>query len=99
MKNKFLLTIKIIFLAFLSLLWLLFIQAEYEMITKPNLSYDFPIIKGPLAVYFLGILLLIISVLIFLLLISILKNIKITHLKNKFSRNIDNPAKRPIIRN
>jgi len=75
MKNKLLIFIKIAVLAFLSLLWLLLIQAEYEMITKPELQNDFPIIKGIYAVYFLGFILLIISVIIISLL-PLLKNLK-----------------------
>ncbi len=64
MKNKIKLIFKIASLAFLSLFWFIFIQVEYEMVTKPQLQNDFPVIKGAYAVYFLGIILLIISVLI-----------------------------------
>lgn len=81
MKNKIKLIIKIILLAFLSLLWFLFIQAEYEMVTKPQLQNEFPIIKGTYAVYFLGIILLIISLLIFFLLYSTLKKLKFINIK------------------
>lgn len=71
--NKNSLIIKIVISVFLSLLWFVLIQAEYEMITKPNLQNDFPIIKGISAVYFLGFILLIIGILIIMLLYSIKK--------------------------
>jgi len=61
MKNKLLIIIKLVVLAFFSLMWFILIQTEYEMITKPELQNDFPIIKGVYAVYFLGFILLIIS--------------------------------------
>jgi len=75
MKNKLLIFIKLILLVFFSFLWFIFIQAEYEMIAKPELQNDFPIIKGIYAVYFLGFILLIISVIIVSLL-PLLKNLK-----------------------
>jgi len=50
-----------------------FIQGEYEMITKPELQNDFPIIKGAGAVYFLGFILLIMSLIIILLIYSSFK--------------------------
>jgi len=56
--------IKLILLAFFSLVWFILIQAEYEMITKPKLQNDFPIIKGIYAVYFIGFILLLLSVVI-----------------------------------
>jgi len=73
MKNKLIIGIKIILLIFFSLVWFVLIQAEYEMITKPVLQNDFPIIKGIGAVLFLGFILLILSVII-ILLINSLKN-------------------------
>jgi len=82
MKKKLILFLKIVALAFLSLLWFLLIQGEYEIITKPELQNDFPVIKGPSAVYFLGSVLLIISILIFLLFISILKKLKYFNTRN-----------------
>lgn len=85
MKNKIILIVKLTLLAFLSLFWFVFIQVEYEIITKPYLQNDYPIIKTTHAVYSLGIVLLIVSVLIFLLLIPILKNIKVTRLNNRSS--------------
>ena len=75
MKNKFLIFIKLALLVFLSLLWFILIQAEYEMITKPELQNEFPVIKGVYSVYFLGFILLIISVIIVSLL-PLLKEIK-----------------------
>ncbi len=72
MENRLLFIIKLALLAFFSFLWFILIQAEYEMITKPQLQNDFPIIKGVYAVYFLGFILLIISVII----VSLLKLLK-----------------------
>ncbi|MFA6255245.1 MAG: hypothetical protein WC675_04440 [Patescibacteria group bacterium] len=74
MKNKLTTIIKLALLAFFSLVWFLFIQAEYEMVTKPELQNDFPIIKGIYAVLFLGSILLIIGVIIVFLLYSIKKS-------------------------
>lgn len=51
-------TIKLILAAFIAFLWFILLQGEYEMITKPELQNDFPIIKGVYAVYFLGFILL-----------------------------------------
>jgi hypothetical protein len=75
MKNKIKLIFRIGLLLFLSLFWFLFIQAEYEMVTKPILQNDFPVIKGVYAVYFLGIILLVVSGLILFLLCSIVKKL------------------------
>jgi len=72
-KNKLLISVKLILLIFLSLVWFVLIQAEYEMVTKPWLQNDAPIIKGIYAVYFLGFVLLVISAIIVYLLSSILK--------------------------
>jgi len=80
-KNKITLISKTVLLAVLSLVWFVFIQAEYEMVTKPMLQNDFPVIKGVYAVYFLGIILLILSTLIIFLLFSIVK--KFTKLKRR----------------
>jgi len=82
MKKKLILFLKIVALAFLSFLWFLLIQGEYEMITKPELQNNFPVIKGPSAVYFLSAIILIISVLIFILLIPILKKLKYFNTRN-----------------
>ena len=59
---------------FLSLIWFILSQGEYEMMVKPYLRDDFPIIKGIGAVYFLGSVLLVIGVTIVLLVYSIIKN-------------------------
>jgi len=82
MKNKLLIFIKLVLLAFFSLLWFVLVQAEYEIITKPELQNDFPIIKGISAVYFLGFILLIISVIIALLLPLLINLIKSMFKKN-----------------
>ncbi len=74
MKNKLLFIIKLVLLAFFSFLWFVLIQGEYEMITKPQLQNDFPIIKGASAVYFLGFILLLISIMITYLLYLIIKS-------------------------
>jgi len=71
MKNKLIIIVKFILAVFFSLIWFILVQAEYEMITKPELQNDFPIIKGFYAVCFLGFILLIIGVVIILLLYSI----------------------------
>ena len=68
MNNRFQIFLKLILLAFLSLVWFVFIQVEYEIITKPELQNDFPIIKGIYAVLFVGIFLLIIGIIIIYLL-------------------------------
>jgi len=47
-------------------MWHILVQAMYEMITKPVLQNYFPIIKGIHAVYFLGAILLIPGIAIFL---------------------------------
>jgi tryptophan-rich sensory protein len=64
MRNKLKIFIKLILLAFFSLIWFFLIQAEYEMITKPDLQNDFPMIKGSGAVWFLGFILLVLSAII-----------------------------------
>ncbi|MFH0863659.1 MAG: hypothetical protein V1858_01010 [Candidatus Gottesmanbacteria bacterium] len=74
--KKILLFIKIIFLAFFSIMWFVLIQGEYEMVTKPELQKDFPGIKGVNAVYFLGFILLLLSIIIVYLLNSISKSKK-----------------------
>jgi uncharacterized membrane protein len=75
MENKHLIFIKLVLLVFLSFIWFVLIQAEYEMITKPELQNEFPIIKGIYAVFFLGFILLILSLIIFSLL-PLLNNLK-----------------------
>ena len=73
MKNKFKIFIKLVLLIFFSLIWFFLIQAEYEMITKPELQNDFPMVKGIYAVLFLGFIILILSAIIVFLLYSIKK--------------------------
>ena len=68
MKNKHKIIFKLIVLLFLSLFWFIFIQVEYEIITKPELRNDFPIIRGIWAVYSLGFFLLITGIIIIYLL-------------------------------
>jgi len=58
---------------FLFLAWFFLMQAEYEMITKPELQNDFPMVKGVDAVYLAGFILLVIAVIVFYLLYSIKK--------------------------
>ena len=74
------LIIKTVLLVLFSLLWFLFVQAEYEMVTKPILQNEFPIIKGISAAYFLGVILLVISALILFLLYSTIKTISIINM-------------------
>jgi hypothetical protein len=79
MKNKLKVIIKLVLLALFSLMWFVLIQAEYEIITKPDLRNDIAIIKkifgesfnGILTVYSLGFILLVISAVIIFLLYSI----------------------------
>ena len=73
MKNKHFTIIKLFLIALFSLMWFILIQAMYEMITKPELQNDFPIIKGIYAVYFLGVILLILGIVIVFLFFSIIK--------------------------
>lgn len=76
MKNRLIIIIRLVLLAFFSLMWFILIQAEYEMITKPELQNDFPIIKGIYAVYLIGFILLILSAVIVFLLYLIKKSKK-----------------------
>ncbi|MFH0852103.1 MAG: hypothetical protein V1845_00630 [bacterium] len=73
MENKLIITIKLFLLTFFSLIWFFLIQAEYEMITKPELQNDFPVVKGIYAVWFLSFILLILSTIIIYLLYSFKK--------------------------
>jgi len=74
MKNKLNIIVKLVLLAFFSLMWFFLIQAEYEIIIKPQLQNDFPVIKGIGAVYFLGFIIFILSVVIVYLLYLIKKH-------------------------
>ena len=74
MRNKILIIAKIILSIVLFLIWFIILQGEYEMIVKPELQKDFPIIKGVCAVYLTGFVLLVITAVIFFLLYSIKKS-------------------------
>lgn len=77
-KSRIIIIVKLFLSVILSLLWFILVQAEYEMITKPELQNDFPIIKGVYAVYFTGFILLMMALGIFFLLYSI-KNQSLKH--------------------
>lgn len=68
--------VKLALAMFFGLIWFLLIQAEYEMLSKPWLQNDFPGIKGIYAVYFLGFIILAISVIIFVLIRSVFRHYK-----------------------
>ena len=78
MKNKLKIFIKLVLLAFFSLVWFILIQAEYEIITKPDLRNEVPILQrflgenfnGILTVYLFGFILLALSAIILYLLFS-----------------------------
>jgi len=70
-KRRITVIAKLFLSAFLLLVWFFLIQGEYEMITKPELQNDFPVVKGVYAVYLTGFVLLVIAATIFLLLRSI----------------------------
>ncbi len=74
---------KLVLSIFLFLVWFLLVQGEYEMITKPELQNDFPIVKGIYAVYLTGFVLLVIAAAIFLLLYSIKKSQTPTEIEAK----------------
>lgn len=71
MTKKLSIILKLILAAVFALVWFVLVQAEYEIITKPELQNDFPIIKGIYAVCFLGFVLLAIAAAIIALLYSI----------------------------
>lgn len=73
MKNKFIFFAKLGLALLLTLMGFILVQGEYEMITKPELQNDFPIIKGIYAVYSLGLILLAIGATVVYLLYSIRK--------------------------
>lgn len=83
MKNRLLMSVKLVTTALISLLWFILIQGEYEMITKPELQNDFPIMKGISAVYVLGFILLLLGSIV----VYLLKNLKAT-----FMKKIDNES-------
>jgi len=68
MKQKLLILIKIILLVFFVSVWFVLIQAEYEIITKPELQSERPLVQGIGAVWFGGFIVLILSIIIILLL-------------------------------
>jgi len=74
--NKMKIIIKFILLTFFSLIWFVLIQAEYEIITKPELRSECPLIQGVGCVYAFGLILLILSAIIIYLLYTIIKKFK-----------------------
>ena len=76
MKKKITLILKSVLVVFFSLTWFLFVQAEYEMIAKPELQNDFPLIKGIAAVYLTGFILLVLAAAVIFLLYLIKKSLK-----------------------
>ncbi|OGG89944.1 hypothetical protein A3H03_01315 [Candidatus Kuenenbacteria bacterium RIFCSPLOWO2_12_FULL_42_13] len=74
MKNKIIVIIKLILSAFLFFVWFVLVQAEYEIITKPGLQNDFPIVRGVCVIYLIGFMLLIIAAIVLFLLYSIKKS-------------------------
>ena len=90
MKSKIIVIAKLILSVFLFLAWFFLMQAEYEMITKPELQNDFPIVKGVYAVYLTGFALLVIAVAISLLLYSIKKSKTPTEIKAKSQQSDSN---------
>ncbi|HXK37019.1 MAG TPA: hypothetical protein VJ553_05565 [Candidatus Paceibacterota bacterium] len=90
MKSKIRVIAKLILSALLFLVWFFLIQGEYEMITKPELQNDFPIVKGVYAVYLTGFALLVIAAAIPLLLHSIKKSKTSTEIKAKSQQSGSN---------
>lgn len=74
MKNKLITIFKLILVVVFALIWFIFIQAEYEIITKPELAKDFAIISGIWLVIFFGFVLLFIAAAIIALLYSFKKD-------------------------
>lgn len=72
---KLLLFLKLLLLAFLSLIGFFLVQGECEMIIKPELQNEFSVIKGIGAVYFLGFILLIIGAAAVCLLVSVIASV------------------------
>jgi hypothetical protein len=58
---------KLILTAILTLIWFVLIQAEYEIITKPELRDECPVFQGFGAVLFGGFIILVLSVIIILI--------------------------------
>lgn len=78
MKKILLLIFKIVIILFLGFVWLFILQGEYEIITKPYLRNEFPVIHGAGAVVILAIVLIIIAIAIVTTILSILKERKYT---------------------
>ena len=74
MKNKIVFGIKLFFLALFTLAWFFIIQAEYEIIRKPELRSESRVFQGTEAVYFWGTIVLVLTVLIIYLLYSLAKS-------------------------
>lgn len=71
MGNKLKTIFKLILAAGFSLIWFVLVQAEYEIITKPELAKNFAIINGIWLVIFFGFVLFFIAAAIVALLYSI----------------------------
>ncbi|OGZ31955.1 MAG: hypothetical protein A2V69_03545 [Candidatus Portnoybacteria bacterium RBG_13_40_8] len=74
MKINFKTILKLILATVFALVWFILVQAEYEIITKPELAKDFAIISGIWLVIFFGFVLLSIAAAIIGLLYSIRKS-------------------------
>jgi len=76
MKKSFITYLKILVTIILFLIWFIFIQAEFEMVTKPELQTEFPIIHGWGAVCVFGSIILLISISFAIMLISTLRDLR-----------------------
>ncbi len=76
MVKKLAIIIRSVLVLLLAFAWFIFAQAEYEMITKPELQNDFPVVKGIHAVGFMGFILLVLAITVIFLLYSIRKSLK-----------------------
>jgi len=83
-KIKLKTLIKLVLATVFSLVWFILVQAEYEIITKPELAKDFAIISGTYLVIFFGFVLLIIAAAVIALLYSIKKTRKQSILTTKY---------------
>lgn len=77
MKNKVMLIFRVVLLGLLCLFWFIFIQVEYEIITKPYLLDDFPDLKRMGGAYLFGIVVLVASLLIIYLIYPALRRLKV----------------------
>ena len=68
--------VKIVLIILFALINFVLVQGEYEIITKPYLQNDFPIIKGIGAVYVLGLIIVVLAALTIYLLLSLIKSYK-----------------------